>query len=466
MASVQYPLMGVEGEKARTEQLPAMSSVRKRCALVVLSFIYGLSFADRALLGMLLQSIKEDLRLSDSQLGFLSGTASGLFFAILGVSVARWADRGNRVTIASVGIALWGCTVMASAWVGSYVQMIVARVAASIGEAGGGPPTYSLLGDYFPQAAERTRAMYAYQAAGPIAITIGLTFAGWVNEVYGWRQTFVVMGAVGLCLALIAKLTLKEPRISKASLSGSARSSVPSFRSILVVVWGQKACRHLMFASIVLTTMVAGTSPWLSSFMVRSHGMETAELGMWIGFGYGLSGLAGLLLGAYVVNRWFVTSEKKQLRLAALGVVCSLPLMITFLTVPEKHEALGAFVLQTVTLNAFLPPVLALLQRLIPDDMRATVMAMITMVATIVGMAVGPQLVGTLSDLLKPALGPDALRYAMMIVSCLALWGACHLWVSSRAIEHDLSRVSIWKRASRRYVRAQGAVSTLSRARQ
>src|SRR5688572_23768263 len=165
----------------------------KRYALVMLTAVYMLNLVDRGLMMLLLQPIKDDLQLSDTQLGFLTGIAFGLFYAILGLPIARWADRGNRVTITSLAIGLWSLTVMACVLVGNFVQLVAARIAAAVGEAGCMPPTYSLLGDYFPGAAERTQAMSVYWMAAPLSALFTFIVGGWLNELYGWRITFFLM---------------------------------------------------------------------------------------------------------------------------------------------------------------------------------------------------------------------------------------------------------------------------------
>jgi MFS family permease len=163
----------------------------KRYVLATLTAVYTLNLVDRVLMILLLEPIKQDLRLSDTQLGFLTGIAFGLFYAIVGLPLARLADRGNRVTLASISIGLWALTVMSCLFVTHYFQLVLARVAAAIGESGCKPPTYSLVGDYFPRPAERTRAMAVYWLGSPLASLLAFILGGrspacysrsWCNE--------------------------------------------------------------------------------------------------------------------------------------------------------------------------------------------------------------------------------------------------------------------------------------------
>jgi MFS family permease len=403
--------------------------------------IYMVNLLDRFLMGLLLQPIKADLRLSDTQLGFLTGIAFGLFYATLGLPIARWADRGNRVTIASIAIGLWGLTVMACLFVTNFVQLALARMAAAVGESGCKPPTYSLVGDYFPQPAERTRAMSVYWLGSPLATLFSFIVGGWLNELYGWRITFFLVGIPGLLLAILAKLTLVEPRKQSASPGVRGRPQ-PSLKMVLGTLWHIQSCRHLTIALILFFTMGFGLTPWNTAFMMRSHAMGSAELGVWMGVLVGLGGIVGTLLGGYVANRWFTGNEGGQMRLSAVTIALSVPCYVAFLTLPQKLLALIMLMPTMLVFNLFVAPTYALMQRLVPDEMRATMMAVTMLLYNLIGMGIGPQLVGILSDVLQPVLGSDSLRYAMLSMCFVALWSAYHFWQAGRVVKDDLAEVA------------------------
>jgi MFS family permease len=406
----------------------------------VLTTVYMLNLVDRGLMILLLQPIKEDLHLSDTQLGFLTGIAFGLFYATLGLPIARAADRGNRVTITSMAIGLWGVTVMACLFVTGYLQLVFARIAAAVGESGCKPPTYSLVGDYFPEPAARARAMAIYIAGSFVSALVSFIFGGWLNQRYGWRLTFFWMGIPGLLLAVLVKCTIVEPRAARAGLLVQPRP-LPSLGAVLSTLWRQPSCRHLGMALILLYTLGAGLGPWYAAFMIRSHGMGTAELGIWFGLIFGVGGIAGALLGGYVASRWFSNNESGQMRMSAITVASVVPCFVAFLTLPRKEEALIALIPLVMVFSIFLGPTYALMQRLVVDEMRATTLAVVMLLANLIGMGVGPQVVGILSDLLKPILGTDSLRYAMLIMSLVALWAGYHFWRVARTVGEDLSRV-------------------------
>jgi MFS family permease len=413
----------------------------KRYVLTTLTLVYTLNYLDRGLVVLLLQPIKVDLNLSDTQLGFLTGIAFGVFYATLGLPIARWADRGNRATITSIAIALWGVTVMLCVFVSSFAQLVLARIAAAVGEAGCLPPTYSLVGDYFPKSAERTRAMAVYWLAAPLSALISFILGGKLNELYGWRIAFFVMGAPALLIAILVKLTVREPRAQSPGWSQEARPA-PRMADVFAALWRQRSSRHLCIGLILLFTMGFGLAPWYAAFMIRSHGMGTGELGIYLGTIFGLGGVAGVLLGGYVAGRWFGEDERGQMRISAIMVAALVPCFVAFLLLPQKLAALAALVPLIVVMNFFFGPTFALMQRLVPDGMRATTMAVVMLLANLIGMGVGPQVVGILSDQLTPVFGADALRYSMLMMSSVAFWSALHIWAAGRTVKSDLAALA------------------------
>jgi MFS family permease len=416
---------------------PMFSETYKRYVLGTLTLVVTLNYVDRGVMVLLLQPIKQDLQLSDTQLGFLTGIAFGIFYAILGIPIARWADRGNRVTIAALAIGLWGVTVMCCLFVTSFIQLVLARVAAGVGESGCVPPTYSLVGDYFTKRAERARAMAIYWLSNPLSVLISFIAGGWLNERYGWRVTFFLMGVPGLLLAVIVKMTVIELRINKEE---NTRQTVQPMIDVLVILWRQRSSRHLILAIILFWTMSLGLGPWYAAFLMRSHGMGSAELGLWLGLIFGISGTVGIALGGYVAARWFFDNEKRQMHLSAITVTSVVPCFVLFLILPQKHEALAALIPFTVAFNFFLGPTFALMQRLVPNQMRATTLAVVLLLANLIGMGLGPQIVGMGSDLLIPYVGHESLRYAMLSMSFVALWSAYHFWKAGGTIARDLIR--------------------------
>ena len=197
-----------------------------------------------------------------------------------------------------------------------------------------------------------------------------------------------------------------------------------------------------MIALLLLFTMGYGLAPWYAAFMIRSHGMATSELGLWLGLIFGGSGIVGITLGGEVAARRFHGDEGSQMRMSAIAVASCVPCFVLFLLLPSSSQALIALIPLVTVINLCLAPAFALLQRLVPAEMRATTLALVMLIANLVGMGVGPQIVGILSDLFTPALGQDALRYAMLLMSLLTLWAAYHFWALAASVKDDLDTVA------------------------
>jgi MFS family permease len=415
------------------------SPAYKKYALAAATAVYTLNLVDRGLIALLLQPIKEDLHLTDTQLGLLTGIAFGLFYATVGIPIARWADRGNRVNITSLAIGLWGVTVMSCLFVTTYTQLVFARIAAAVGESGCKPPTYALIGDYFTQAAQRTRAMSIYVMGSPLSTLISFVVGGWLNARYGWRLTFFLMGIPGLLLAVLFKLTVREPRVARSGRASAAGAPLsPSISAVLAILWHQASYRHLTVALLLLYTMSLGLSPWFAAFLIRSHGMKSAELGVWLGLIFSVGGIAGNLLGGYVATRWFPDNERAQMRMSAVGVTSVFPCFLVFLMASDKYVALISLGALMVLYSVFLGPTYALMQRLVSNEMRATTMAVVMLLTNVIGFGIGPQIVGLLSDALAPVAGQDSLRYAMIVMSIAAPLAGYHFWRVGCTVRQDV----------------------------
>jgi len=409
----------------------------KRYVLSVLTAVYLLNLVDRGLMMLLLQPIKLDLHLSDTQLGFLTGIAFAIFYATMGVPIARVADHGNRVTLTSVAIGLWGATVIACGLVGNFFQLLLARMAAAVGEAGAMPPTYSLVGDYFPGAAERTRALSIYVSGGTLSALVSFILGGWINEHYGWRVAFLTMGIPGLLVAAIVRTTVAETREEGRSNSARTRLRRP-VAGVFAFMWQQRSCRYLTAAFVVLYMVSLGLSPWYAAFLMRKYGTGTAELGLWLGLIIGLGGTLGVLAGGYIAGQVLASDEPAQLRCIAIGIACLVPCLVAFLTVSQKYQALLALIPMTMAFNFFFGPIYALLQRLVPDEMRATMLSIVMLLANLIGMGIGPQIVGVLSDLTGAERGVTGLRNAMLAMSFVSLGGSYLFWRASQTVRQDL----------------------------
>lgn len=406
-----------------------------------LVIISTFNFAEREVLGIISQSIKLDLSLTDSQLGLLGGITFALFYATMGIPIARWADHGNRVTIIAVTTALWGVAVALCGAARSFVQLVLIRVVVGVGEAGCQPTTNSLLPDYFNRA-ERSRAMGIYALASPLSLVVGYGLAGLINQFYGWRTTFVVLGLPCLAFALLAALTLREPRRSAASPAGlqtRTPSSQPvNLRQTAVILWGNVTFRHLALAYVVSAFFSTGIFQWLPVFFIRSYGLQTGELGIWLSAIVGVGGFVGTYLGGELTSRFAGHNEPLQLKVMTVITVLTMVLSSGVYLIHNLHVAFVALAVYVAVGLSITGPWVALKQTVVPPHLRATSFALIFMFGNLIGTGIGPWAGGVLSDLLRPLFGEESLRYALLALSPGQLWVAWHLWRASKTVVHDV----------------------------
>jgi MFS family permease len=426
----------------------SLASYRKYL-LALLMAVLAFNYMDRVALSVVLQEIKVDVRLTDSELGFLSGLAFAFLYAMMGIPMARWADRGNRVTIIAVTTGLWSVMVALTGRAMSFGELLLARIGVAIGEAGCVPPANSLIPDYFARD-ERPRAMAVYLAGGSLSLVIGYFAAGWLSQFFGWRAMFVVVGLPGVALAFLCVLTLREPRCGDAAApearqgagaSRARRADPPEMARVVSTLWKNLTFRQLVIVSSLACFFGYGLLQWIPTFFIRSYGYHTGELGSWLALTYGVGALIGTYTGGAAVSRYAARSEALQFRLMAVAL-CGLSAiwMGTFLSYHRRIDfallALGSF--GGATVNA---PIFAAIQTLVPANMRAMAIAIVYLCSNLIGMGLGPLAAGALSEALHPHLGVQSLRYALLIFCPGYLWAAWHLWRASTTVQQDLRNV-------------------------
>jgi len=412
--------------------------------LGLLLLIQAFSSVDRLALGLLNQDIKLDLSLSDSEVGVLDGIAFALFYATVGIPMARWADRGNRVTIVTCTTALWSVAVAVCGAAHSFVQLALNRVVVGIGEAGCVPVTNSMVPDRFGRA-ERARAMSIIALSSPLATVIGYGAAGWIGQHYGWRTTFLILGLPGVPLAALAAFTLREPRMDQGASvvadGGGQPVQLLSFWQTCTTLWRIASFRHLTIAYVVALFFNFGIYQLLPMFFIRSYGMQTGELGGWLAVSNGVAGFAGTYLGGELASRFARNNEPAQLKAMAIIFAVTALLFASVFVMPNKELAFGfmaLFIILGMTING---PMDAIKQSIVPERTRASSFALVSLLGNLIGMGLGPLAGGALSDLLHPMLGDESLRYALLILTPGYLWAAWHLWAARKTVLQDVSRV-------------------------
>jgi MFS family permease len=416
----------------------------KRYVTVLLLLVYIFNQVDRAIFGIVMEAIKREFALSDTQLGFVGGFALFFFYALLGIPVARWADRSHRVNIMSAAIALWSGVVTISAAVTSFWQFALARVGVGIGEAGFSAVAQSVLTDYHPNSsAERTRALSIFMLALPLGPAVSNLMGGWINEGYGWRAAFLAAGAPGLLLALMMKLTVREPPRTLSGRQADAPAVRPPLSAVFATLWRRRSLRHLTVGMTLLTLITGGVLGWQAPFFIRSHGMSTGELGTWLAINAGVGGSIGVWLSGNLSRRFRMDDERRQAQFLAAISVLAWPLLLALFLSPLKTSALLLSFAATLLVNFFFAPSFSLVQALSTPSMRATVVAVVILSQTLVAGALGLQFIGIVSDALTGRFGEDALRWSLVALTPAALWAGLHFWLAARSIKQDLATLAL-----------------------
>lgn len=391
------------------------ATVQAQYALAFLFVLYALNYVDRQLLSILMEPIRKDLHLSDTQLGFLSGLAFAIFYATLGIPIARLADRYSRRNIVTLAVIIWSIMTAFSGMAQSFVALLAARIGVGVGEAGASPPAHAMISDYFPPH-RRASALAVYSCGIPVGILVGLAGGGWVNEAFGWRTAFFVIGIPGVVLALLYLVTVREP-VRGAQDGGVAAQPVPSIAAAFRHLWGLKTFRYLTIASALHALTAYGVLQWNPSYIIRSFGLGTREVGLHVGLIIGIAGVVGTLVGGFASDWLGKRDYRWYLWFPALFTALAIPFYFaTFLAGSAAH-ALLFFTMPALVGSLFTGPAFAMVQALAPTRMRAMAASIYLFILNIVGLGLGPLTVGIASDLLHPALGAASLRWSLCGVS-------------------------------------------------
>jgi predicted MFS family arabinose efflux permease len=420
---------------SRTDE-PVYSQAYLRYALGLLCLVYVVNFVDRQILSILLKSIKADLGLTDVQLGLLSGTAFGIFYATLGIPIARLADRFSRKGVIAICLTIWSGMTALCGMAGGFASLLLFRVGVGVGEAGGSPPAHSIISDYFPPE-RRATALGIFSLGVPLGILVGFMAGGWLDQTLGWRKAFMVVGAPGILLAVVVALTLREPPRghSEGLLS---EGEAPEAWEVIRFLWRLRAFRHVALGSALYAFVGYSVVTWAPSFLDRSHHMGQAEIGTWLALIIGIGGGLGNYLGGVFSDRWAGIDVRGRVWLPAIAMFLGVPFSFIVYLAEGRTVALVALIAPSFLGLMYQAPAFAVTQSLATPKMRATAAAVLLFVVNIIGLAMGPAITGLISDALEPTYGPQSLRYALLIVSMVLVGSGFHFWRAARWIDADL----------------------------
>ncbi len=405
-------------------------------ALLLLLVVYTFNFIDRQILTILMEPIKADLGLSDSALGLITGFAFALFYATLGIPIARYADGSNRRNLIAIALSVWSLMTALCGIAQNFWHLLIARIGVAVGEAGCSPPSHSIIADYFPPE-KRATALGIYSLGLSLGMLFGLMAGGWLNEIFGWRMAFFVVGVPGVLLALVVRFTLKEPPRGFAERRTDTREQ-PSIASTFAFLLRKPTFRHMVVGASLLTFVYSGVVTWAPSFLIRSYGMSTVEVGTYLGLILGIPGGIGIVLGGYLADRLGQWNKRWYLWIVAFSVVPAVPLLAGVFLASSATSSLLLLIVPIMLGNFFMATTFSQTQGLVKLRMRAVAAAILLFIVNVIGVGAGPQLVGIISDLLWTSYGDESLRYSLLIFSFINLWGAWHYYLAGKHLEADL----------------------------
>jgi len=439
--------------------------------LTVLLAVSAFNYTDRILVPVLAQPIKQDLGLSDLQIGLLTGLGFAVIYTALGLPVAWLADRFNRVKIISYAVLIWSTLTTLSGFAGSFFHLLVARAGVGVGEAGFLPPAASLLSDHFP-ADRRASAMSIVQLGSPASTILGAVLAAWIASEWGWRTAFIVIGLPGVVVGLLVMLLLREP--PRGLSDGIVRmAKAPPYRSVLRELFAKRSFRHLMIGGGLAMFGLNAVGSFMTIFFMRVHGLSLAEAGTLFGVVQFIAAVGGLLAGGFGSDRLASMDVRWRAWAPALFLALATPCYLLGFLSGSIIISAASILMGSLCFFIFFVPTLVITQNLVGPESRATAIAVYSLSPNLIGMGLGPTLAGLSSDLFAGSAFPFGEAYAaacpggiappgasaavadacatasaygvqaaLALVSCLYLWAAVHYFLLGRTLEAETYRAA------------------------
>uniref|UniRef100_B0SZR6 Major facilitator superfamily MFS_1 n=1 Tax=Caulobacter sp. (strain K31) TaxID=366602 RepID=B0SZR6_CAUSK len=434
-------------EDANVEMAPTVETPRRQTAapsgaritLAMLCFVYVLNFLDRQLISILAKPIQDGLKISDGQLGLLTGFYFALFYCFIAIPIGWLADRTSRVRVLAIACALWSGATAACGLVGNYGQLVVARMMVGVGEAGGVPPSYAIISDSFPRE-RRTTAMAIFNLGPPIGSALGITFGASLASAFSWRIPFYVIGVIGVVAAVAVHLIVREPKRGQMDSPERSMRKDAAGAGLIATITQFFSNPLLLMASLASGAgnfITYGLLNFTTLFLMREKGMQLADVAIWYALVVGIGMSAGIYASGRIVDRFAARSKTAYAIVPAASLLLALPFFLGFAWAPTWQLSL-LFLLVPMFLNSFfLSATVTFVQSEVPAERRVISGALLLLVMNFIGLGLGPTYVGMASDYFRPVHGAHALRAAYYALAPMYLIGAALFLVLARLIRRD-----------------------------
>lgn len=408
----------------------------KWIVLASLTTVYVFSFIDRQVLVILQEPIKAELALSDTQLGLLTGLTFAALYVILGIPIARLADKGNRKNIIVISLAVWSLMTALSGLSKNFLHLFLARMGVGIGEAGGSPPAHSIISDYFPPK-QRATALSIYSTGIYIGVLIGFVIGGVLAKNYGWRVAFYSLGIPGILFAIILYFVVKEP--TKGRLDIAVLSEVnPTFNEVIKILLKKKTFLFVALACGFHTFSLYGFTNFSASFLSRVHQVDLATAGIVLGLTMGIGGGIGTFAGGYLSDKLSHKDMRWYIRVPMIAGASSLVFYYLLIFSEAVNLVYFSIFMYSMLTALYLGPFIAVTHSLVNAKMRAFASAILFFVLNLIGLGGGPLIIGALSDYLQPTYGDLSLRWAFSATFVTSTIALGFMYLASKNYLNDL----------------------------
>lgn len=408
-------------------------------ALGALWFIYVLNFLDRQLLSILAKPIQDTLQISDGQLGLLGGLYFAFFYCFIAIPVGWLADKTNRVAVLAIACGIWSAATIACGLSRNFGQLAVSRMTVGFGEAGGVPPSYAIITDYFPPG-RRGMALGLYNLGPPIGAAIGIAFGASVAAAFSWRAAFVVIGVVGLVAAAALMLIVKEPKRGGLDPALAPQAPKASFWGTFRMFFSRPTLVLASLGSGITQIITYGLGNFATLFLMREKGMTLADVALWYAIVVGVGMSAGIFASGWLIDRFTRRSKQAYAFLPAISLTLAVPFYLAFLWAPSWPLALAFLSFPTFLNYFYLSSSVAFVQSEVRPDQRVMSGALLLLIMNFIGMGVGPTFVGFASDYFSTAHPTNSLQLALYALTPVYVVAIGLFLALARMLRRDTSR--------------------------